>query len=440
MASIAFACKALCVSLLFIVVASRPTGRPKVFNVQRHGSKPDGKTDNANAFTSVWSRACRRESGRSKIYVPKGTFYLGGVEFVGPCKNPIEFIIDGTLLAPANPSDIKQDTWINFRYINNLSISGSGTLDGQGKQSWPLNDCHKNPSCPKLAMVTFLNLFQLLLHFKRYNYYLHLKLSSLLIYLNYFLKTMGFAFVNNSNIKDITSLNSKMGHFNFFSVHHFNITGVTIAAPGDSPNTDGIKMGSCSNIHISNTNIGTGDDCIAILSGTTNLDISNVKCGPGHGISVGSLGKNKDEKDVKDLTVRDIVFNGTSDGIRIKTWESSASKILVSNFVYENIQMIDVGKPINIDQKYCPHPPCEHEKKGESHVQIQDLKLKNIYGTSKNKVAVNLQCSKSFPCKNVELIDINIKHNGLEAGSSTAVCENVDGSVRGKMVPQHCLN
>ncbi|KAL9840825.1 putative glycosidase [Arabidopsis thaliana] len=508
MACISFAFKALCFCLFFIVVASRSTVRPKVFNVQRHGAKPDGKTDNANAFTSIWSRACKRISGSSKIYVPKGTFYLGGVEFVGPCKNPIEFIIDGTLLAPANPSDIKQDTWINFRYINNLSISGSGTLDGQGKQSWPHNDCHTNPNCPKLAM------------------------------------TMGFAFVNNSNIKDITSLNSKMGHFNFFSVHHFNITGVTITAPGDSPNTDGIKMGSCSNIKISDTNIGTGDDCIAILSGTTNLNISNVNCGPGHGISVGSLGKNKDEKDVKDLIVRDVIFNGTSDGIRIKTWESSASKILVSNFVYENIQMIDVGKPINIDQKYCPHPPCEHERKaftsiwsrackrisgsskiyvpkgtfylggvefvglcknpiefiidgtllapanpsdikqdtcinfryinnlsisgsgtldgqgkqswplndchknpncpklgmGESHVQIQNLKLKNIYGTSKNKVAVNLQCSKIFPCKNVELIDINIKQNGVKDGSSTSVCENVDGFARGKMFPQHCLN
>ncbi|EOA39270.1 hypothetical protein CARUB_v10012276mg [Capsella rubella] len=394
MTSIASTFKTLCLCLLFIVVVSRPTVRPKVFNVKRHGSIPDGITDNANAFTSVWSRACARRSGSSKIYVPKGTFYLGGVEFVGPCKNPIEFVIDGTLLAPGNPNDIKQDTWIKFRYINDLSISGFGTLDGQGKQSWPLNDCHKNPNCPKLAM------------------------------------TMGFAFVNNSKIKDITSLNSKMGHFNFFSVHHFNITGVTITAPGDSPNTDGIKMGSCSNIHISNTNIGTGDDCIAILSGTTNLEISNVKCGPGHGIS----------KDVKGLTVRDIVFNGTSDGIRIKTWESSASKILVSDFVYENIQMIDVEKPINIDQKYCPYPPCKHEKKGESHVQIQNLKLKNIYGTSKNKVAVKLQCSKSFPCKNVELIDINLRHNGLEGGPSTAECRNVDGSASGKMVPKHCLN
>nr|VDD09820.1 unnamed protein product [Brassica oleracea] len=228
---------------------------------------------------------------------------------------------------------------------------------------------HKNPSCPKLAM------------------------------------TMGFAFVNNSRINGITSLNSKMGHFNFFSVHHFNITDVTITAPGDSPNTDGLKFGFCSNINITKTHIGTGDDCV----------VSNVNCGPGHGISVGSLGKNKEEKDVNGLTARDIVFNGTSDGIRIKTWESSASKILVSKFVYENIQMINVGNPINIDQKYCPHPPCE--KKGESHVQIQDLKLKNIYGTSTNKVAVNLQCSKSFPCKKVELIDINLEHKGVEGGS-----------------------
>jgi len=83
---------------------------------------------------------------------------------------------------------------------------------------------------------------------------------------------------------------------------------------------------------------------------------------------------------------------------------------------------------------------CVFFFQGESHVQIQDLKLKNIYGTSNNKVAVNLQCSKSFPCKNVELIDINIKHNGLEDGSSTAVCENVDGFARGKIFPQHCLN
>lgn len=170
---------------------------------------------------------------------------------------------------------------------------------------------------------------------------------------------MGFDFVKKSRIEGITSLNSKAGHFNFLSVDHFNINGVNITAPGNSPNTDGIKISLSSNIKISNTHISTGDDCIAVLSGNTNFDIYNVTCGPGHGISVGSLGKNKDEKNVDGLTVKNTVFTSTTNGIRIKTWEYSASTIVVSNFVYENIQMINVKNPIIIDQKYCPYPPCK---------------------------------------------------------------------------------
>lgn len=31
----------------------------------------------------------------------------------------------------------------------------------------------------------------------------------------------------------------------------------------------------------------TGDDCVSIGDHTTNIDISRVKCGPGHGIRLG---------------------------------------------------------------------------------------------------------------------------------------------------------
>ncbi|CAA7052420.1 unnamed protein product [Microthlaspi erraticum] len=369
--------KALCLSLLFIAVASRPTVRQKVFNVDAMVLNLTEKLITPMyVFTNVWKSACAR-SGSSKIYVPKGTFYLGGVEFVGHAKIRLN-------------SSLMELYWL----LQTLEIL-SRTLGSTSEHGICIREQFKN----------------------RWD--------------------------------NITQ--QQNGTLNFFSVHHFNITGVTVTAPGDSPNTDGIKFGFCSNIRISNTNI---------------------------------------------------VFNGTSDGIRIKTWESSAAKIVASNFVFENIQMINVGKPINIDQKYCPYPPCEKtgashvqikdikykniygtsknkvavnlqcsksfrcknvelidinlehngveggpstcpyppcEKTGASHVQIKDIKYKNIYGTSKNKVAVNLQCSKSFRCKNVELIDINLEHNGVEGGPSTAVCENVDGSARGKMVPQHCL-
>lgn len=91
------------------------------------------------------------------MYIPNGRFYLGGVTFVGPCIGMVSFVIDGTLLAPLNNDDIKKETRINFRYIDYLTVSGSGTVDGQGKKSWLLNDCHKNNNCPKLAIVRMIN-------------------------------------------------------------------------------------------------------------------------------------------------------------------------------------------------------------------------------------------------------------------------------------------
>ncbi|KAL1224140.1 Exopolygalacturonase [Cardamine amara subsp. amara] len=401
MACIDFVFKAYCLSLLFVAVTtSRPFTGPKVFDVQNYGAKGDGKTDNTIAFTNAWKDACKW-NGHSRMYIPKGRFYLGCVTFLGPCTGQISFVIDGTLLAPPRNEDIKKETWINFQYIDYLTVSGGGTVDGQGKESWSLNDCNKNHNCPKLAM------------------------------------NMGFDFVKKSSIEGITSLNSKAGHFNFYNVDNFIITGVNIIAPGDSPNTDGIKIGFSSNMQISNTRISTGDDCIAILSGNTNFNIYNVMCGPGHGISVGSLGKYKNEKNIDGITIKNTVFTGTTNGIRIKTWESSATEIVISNFLYENIQMIDVENPININQKYCPYPPCGNQ--GNSHVQIQNVKLKNIWGTSKNKLALQLQCSESFPCKNVELVDINLTHNGSD-GPATALCENVEGSASGKMDPPHCLS
>lgn len=145
-----------------------------------------------------------------------------------------------------------------------------------------------------------------------------------------------------------------------FGCENMNFTKIVISAPKDSPNTDGIKIGNSNGINITKADIGTGDDCIAMISGTQNVQISEVACGPGHGISVGSLGKDDREEDVEDIVVKNCTFYGTSDGVRIKTWASPLKKTLkASNFVFEDIVMNNVGHPIIIDQQYCPHPPCK---------------------------------------------------------------------------------
>jgi polygalacturonase len=62
------------------------------------------------------------------------------------------------------------------------------------------------------------------------------------------------------------------------------VQGVRVSAAGDSPNTDGIHVQSSTGVTILNSRIGTGDDCVSIGPGTSNLWIENVACGPGHGI------------------------------------------------------------------------------------------------------------------------------------------------------------
>ena len=86
---------------------------------------------------------------------------LNSVTFVGPCNGEMIFVIKGTLRAPTNPALFFTNTWIGFRYVDNLTLEGGGYLDGQGAAAWPHNDCSKNIGCLPLPIVSF-NSYKLL--------------------------------------------------------------------------------------------------------------------------------------------------------------------------------------------------------------------------------------------------------------------------------------
>lgn len=67
--------------------------------------------------------------------------------------------------------------------------------------------------------------------------------------------------------------------------------------------------------------LSTGDDCISIQTGCSSIFIRDVICGPGHGISIGSLGKDNTRACVSNVTVRDVKMHDTLNGVRIKTWQ-----------------------------------------------------------------------------------------------------------------------
>lgn len=69
------------------------------------------------------------------------------------------FVIKGILKAPTDMSSLYADSWINFRYVDRLTVSGGGSLDGEGAIAWPRNECKKNPNCQSLPTVFYLFIF-----------------------------------------------------------------------------------------------------------------------------------------------------------------------------------------------------------------------------------------------------------------------------------------
>lgn len=135
--------------------------------------------------------------------------------------------------------------------------------------------------------------------------------------------------------------------------NNITFTNFNIIAPGNSPNTDGIHIGRSTQVNITNTNIATGDDCISLGDGSRQINVLNVTCGPGHGISVGSLGKYPNEEPVESFTVRNCTLNNTDNGVRIKTWPGTPVTSTVTRMHFEDIKMVNVMNPIIIDQEYC---------------------------------------------------------------------------------------
>lgn len=148
-----------------------------------------------------------------------------------------------------------------------------------------------------------------------------------------------------------------MFHISLHNSQHLSVNNVGISAPYNSTNTDGIHIGVSNDIRITNAHIATGDDCISLGDGSTNINITGVYCGPGHGISIGSLGRYAAEKDVSLITVRNCTLTNTDNGLRIKTVAPSPPS-MASAITFEHIMMQNVKNPIIIDQHYCPNSNC----------------------------------------------------------------------------------
>ncbi|KAJ6822322.1 putative LRR receptor-like serine/threonine-protein kinase [Iris pallida] len=385
------------------------TGRRKKRRLQQQmsitdhfGALGDGSTDDTQAFEQAWSRACSSQSG-AVVHVPPGKVYLlRPITLAGPCKSTVKMLIAGTIIAPSDPDSwagLDNRRWLYFHHVNKLILTGGGTIDGRG-QRWWASSCKINATNPcrhAPTAVTFHRIKQL-------------------------------------KLQDLTLRDSQQMHMAFNRCSRVAASRLKVTAPANSPNTDGIHISSSNNVIIEYSQISTGDDCISIVGNSSNVHITDIVCGPGHGISIGSLGKSNSLNQVRNIHIDGALISNTKNGVRIKTWQGGRG--YANDITFHNIVMRNVSNPIIIDQYYCDSKiPCQNQT---SAIKVDNISFIGIKGTSATKDAMKFACSDTCPCENIYLEDIQLF---LDSGEdTTAYCWKASGLSSGLVHPPSCLS
>ncbi|XP_024986475.1 probable polygalacturonase At3g15720 [Cynara cardunculus var. scolymus] len=305
-------------SLCYIRFGPR-TASSADFDVTSYGAKGDGNTDDSEAFVQAWADLRKDESPDPTLVVPSGmTFLISPVAFKGPCNFPtIHIKLLGDLTAPKTLDGwngcTEKQYWIHFSSVKGLMIDGPGQFDGQGSIWWG-NDEASTETCHRPSA----------LHFHA---------------------------CDGLRLKGTTHINSPKLHISINGCQDVDVGDLRISAPKDSPNTDGIDINESSHVNIHDSNIQTGDDCVAINGGVYDLNVTGVFCGPGHGISIGSLGEKGGHDTVEQVRVENCNITGTQNGLRIKTVPYGTG--YARGITFREIHLVNVENPIIIDQHYC---------------------------------------------------------------------------------------
>jgi len=201
--------------------------------------------------------------------------------------------------------------------VENITIRGGGVIDGRGESWWPM---HGTSVDIRPCLIVFDHCSKILME-------------------NVTVQNSPFWQIVPYYSEDITFRNMKI-----------------LAPAREGHNTDGIDLFSSKNVLVDHVTIDTGDDNIAVKSGhpgsagpdTPSEDIRIVDCTflHGHGLSVGS----ELAGGAKNITAERITFDGTEQGVRIKSGRDRGAAI--GGFSFRNITMKNVGTAIMLTEYY----------------------------------------------------------------------------------------
>ncbi|EEY58748.1 polygalacturonase, putative [Phytophthora infestans T30-4] len=198
------------------------------------------------------------------------------------------------------------------------------------------------------------------------------------------------------------------------STVYTTITGVTVnSSTGDgiAKNTDGFDLDKNDHVTITRNRIFGQDDCLAMQSSTNTVFSYNFCCGT-HGISIGSLGgpEQNVSTTVDGLTVTGNTIVNSTNGIRIKT--IIELKGLVTNAVYTDNELSNVTHAIVVHSDYNK-TKGGYAGTPTSLVKITNITIDGLKGTSENlyDIVSNPDVVSNWIFKNINVA--RIKHRKL---------------------------
>jgi len=416
-----------------------------VVNVLDFGAVGDGRTLSTAAIQAAIN-ACAAAGG-GKVLVPAGR-YLTGPIFL---KSNLEFEIlcGATLLGSTNFADYPTipGWWEGLERtiyaslitgidLENVAISGRGTLDGQGAvwlDAWgrteqlrkKLGLMGREPENPPGSPLPWprprmINLYR----------------------------------CRKVLISGLTIHDSPSWTVHPVLCEDVYIEGLTIVNPPHSWNTDGIDPESCRNVRISGCYISTGDDCIMLKSGykqipgkpfqpSENIAVTNCTFNAGGcGVGIGS----ETAGGVRNVAISNCVCDGTTCGLYFRTRRGRGNVVenvsavnvvmrnledtgIVFSMFYEDedrttLHPVDVRTPI-FRNFHCSDIVLDGAKlsvvvEGLPESPIQGLSLDNVFVKAAGKgiscyqahrlslgnVVVNASMGPSLECKNVHNLEL----------------------------------
>ena len=359
-------------------VIQEPVFPERTIDIRDYGAVGDGKT--VNTRTIARAIAACADAGGGKVLIPKGTWFTGPIHF----KSNINLhLAEGAKVCFSNnPDDYLPVVFTRLEGIEcynyspliyakdciNIAITGKGTFNGQGEPWWLWKKKQG-----KAIQELYDSQFNGIPVSKRiYGTKTAALRPPMIQLLN----------CNNVLLKDYTSKNSPFWTNHIVYCDHVIVRNIRLLNPEHAPNTDGLNLDSSRNVHVQGLYADVGDDAVCIKSGmnedgwrvarpSENIVIENCQVKKGHG---GIVFGSDTSGGVKNIFVRNCVYDGTLMGIRMKSMRGRGGG--VEKVWIQDIKMSNIGWHAIILNMF--YNASSATSRSSTPPQFRDIHIKNI--------------------------------------------------------------